>query len=373
MTTGARDEEPDETQPLHRVAQCWDRMADSRREAPLQGWLDCYQIVAERLNGRVAGSPDVNWLTGLARRLRIPPDSRWLSVGCGAAGTEIQSATEGLFASLDGIDISTASLEAGRRAAAAAGVDNITFLERDFYSLEPGRDSYDVVFMNMSLHHVDDLDGLLGRIARCLRPEGFLLLNEYVGPRQFQFTDVQLAIVEELLSTLPEYLRRDLATGEIKTRYDKKPVEFWNIADPSEAIRSDLIVAAVERRFEVVERIDYGGSILNLLLEHIIHNFNPNSEFHITVLKMLSKIEDVLIDRDVLGSDFTVLVGRRKDAPPFELEAAPARQSTAAARAESEIDYLRRELGEARARIEEIERSRSWRLARRIRRLLGRR
>ncbi|MCP3960116.1 MAG: class I SAM-dependent methyltransferase [bacterium] len=373
MTTGARDEKLDAGQPLHRVANCWNRIAAARRETSLHGWLDCYQIAAKRLNARVAGSPDVNWLNGLVKRLRIEPDSRWLSIGCGAADQEILAAREGLFASMDAIDISRTSLEAGRGAAAAAGVANISFLERDLYDLEPGPDTYDVVFMNMSLHHVKDLDGVLSRIARCLRPEGFLLLNEYIGPRQFQFTDVQLAIVEDLLTTLPEYLRKDLATGEIKTRYEKKPIEFWNIADPSEAIRSDLIVAAVDDRFEVVERIDYGGSILHLLLEHIIHNFDPGSEFHITLLSLLSKVEDVLIDCEVLGSDFAVLAARRKDAPPFEVEPARPRPATVAASADPEIEYLRGELAKANSYIEEIEASRGWRVLQRARRLLGRR
>ena len=358
---------------MHRVADCWNRTAASRREMSLQGWLDCYQIAAERLNARVAGSPDVNWLNGLVARCRIPPASRWLSIGCGAADQEILAARDGLFESLDAIDISRTSLEAGRRAAAEAGVRSITFLERDLHELEPEPGAYDVVFMNMSLHHVEELDRLLSRIARCLRPDGFLLLNEYVGPRQFQFSDLQLAIVEDLLAVLPQDLRRDLATGEIKSRYEKKPVEFWNLADPSEAIRSDLIISAVQRHFEVVERIDYGGSVLHLLLEHIVHNFDPASEFHTTLLSLLARFEDVLIDCDVLGSDFVVMAARRKDAPRFEIEEPSSLVTSASADADPEIEFLRGELAEARSYIEEIESSHGWRAIQRVRKLLGRR
>lgn len=363
-----RDRDTDDE--LRRVAQCWDKTTRSRQETPFRGWLDSYHIASERLNARVTGSPSENWLAGLVRRLRIAPSSRWLSVGCGAAGQEIAAAEAGLLEHMDAIDISPAALEEARRVAEAAGVRNVDFLETDFHAFEPAAESYDVVFMNMSLHHVEDLDSLLSRISAALRPDGFFLVNEYVGPRQFQFSDLQLAIVRDLLAALPEELRRDLTSGEVKREYERKPVEYWNLVDPSEAVRSDLIVPALERHFDVAERIDYGGTILHLLLEHIVHNFDEGNELHLAILRLLAKVEDVLIDQGVLASDFTVMALRKKDAPPFVAEALPD-DGAAPVRVDSEIEFLRGELAKAREYIGEVESSRGWRWLQRIRGFFG--
>lgn len=357
---------------LCRVAQCWDRTAASRSENPFRGWLDSYLIASERLNARVTGSPSVNWLIGLARRLAIPSTSRWLSIGCGAAGQEIGAAEEGLFAHLDAIDIAPAALDEARRVAAAAGVGCITFHELDFHHFEPPPESYDVVFMNMSLHHVAELDTLLSRVAASLTPDGFFLINEYIGPSQFQFGDLQLAIVRDLLQALPEELRQDLTTGATKTVYERKPVEHWNMVDPSEAVCSELIVSALELYFDVVERIDYGGTILHLLLEHIIHNFDEGNAHHRAILRLLGGIEDVLIGQGVLTSDFTVMALRRKDAPPLERPVAARRAETPPGTA-ADVAFLRGELAKTRAYLEAIESSRGWRLLQGIRGLFSRR
>ena len=47
--------------------------------------------------------------------------------------------------------------------------------------------------------HVAKLERLLDEVERSLRPGGWLLLNEYVGPRQFQFPDAQLQIVARMI------------------------------------------------------------------------------------------------------------------------------------------------------------------------------
>ncbi|MEM7352983.1 MAG: class I SAM-dependent methyltransferase [Acidobacteriota bacterium] len=368
-------EEQEDTQQtaaqLDRVAAHWGRTAKSRRQSSVRGWLDSYPVVAERLNAPVSGSPHVNWLIGLARRLEIDPASRWLSVGCGTAGHEIEAAREGLFGQLDAVDLSNEALEEARGAAAAAGVDNISFRQVDFNRFEPSADTYDVVLMNMSLHHVKELDSLLARIATCLRPDGFFLINEYIGPRQFQFSDQQLEIVQELLTVLPDALRQDLSTGEIKTTYDRKPVEYWNVVDPSEAVRSDRIVPTVEHYFDVVERIDYGGTILHLLLEHIVHNFDHGDPNQLGILRLLGKFEDLLLSARVLTSDFTVMALRPKRTP------APAAAKATAGDEEpdevdSELEFLRDELTKAYSYIWKIETSRGWRLLERFRRLFGR-
>jgi hypothetical protein len=58
--------------------------------------------------------------------------------------------------------------------------------------------------------------------------------------------------------------------------------------------------------FNVEERIDFGGTILHMLLDAIIANFNPAKEEDIAILILLGYIEDILIKEKVISSDFTL-------------------------------------------------------------------
>jgi ubiquinone/menaquinone biosynthesis C-methylase UbiE len=298
---------------VERVAELWDRTAQERAVSPVQGWLDSPIVLEGYVQPTVSGSPQVNWLIALAERLAIPRSGRWLSLGCGSAGLEIFAAGEGLFRSLTAYDVSETSLDQARQAAAARGIDNLEFRLGDFHRIEPPASTYDVVLMNMSLHHVKELRSVLEGVRRTLLPHGFLLINEFIGPRQFQFTDLQLSIVRDLLAAMPPSWRRDCATGELKSEYRRMPVEHWNVADPSEAIRSDVIVEEIQRQFRIVERIDYGGTILNLLLEHIVHNFDPADEKDVAAVRLLGAFEATLLRHGVIPSDFTVMAMKKRN------------------------------------------------------------
>jgi ubiquinone/menaquinone biosynthesis C-methylase UbiE len=314
-----------EERELERVAALWDQTAQDRVANPLQGWLDSSIVLESYVQPRVSGSPHVNWLVGLIERLRIPKAARWLSLGCGPAGVEIFIAKLHLVSSMVALDSSPVSLDQARKAAAAEGVVNVEFGQADLNRLELPPAAYDVVLMNMSLHHVKEIRSLLSEVSRTLRPGGFFLTNEFVGPRQFQFTNLQLSLVRKLLAALPPFWRRDSATGEIKSEYRRMPVEHWNVADPSEAIRSDLILSEVGRHFQILERIDYGGTILNLLLEHIVQNFDAADEKDVAVIRLLAAVESILIEAGVIPSDFTVIASRKRSRVPGFLRQALSR------------------------------------------------
>lgn len=300
---------------IERIAELWDQTARQRAINPIQGWLDSTIVLETHVQPKVSGDPVTNWLVGIAERLAIPRTGHWLSLGCGSAGLEIFASTNGLFQTLVALDVSPVSIEAARKASAESGVGNIEFRAgQDLNRVDLPCGEYDVVLMNMSLHHVREIESLLDRVGAALKPDGYFLINEFVGARQFQFPDFQLALVSELLNVLPERWKLDSATGHVKTEYIRMPVEHWNVADPSEAIRSDRIVPEILERFEVVARHDYGGTILNLLLEHIVHNFDPADEKDVAAIRLLAKCEDLLIRHGVIPSDFTAMAMKRR--PP---------------------------------------------------------
>jgi hypothetical protein len=84
-----------------------------------------------------------------------------------------------------------------------------------------------------------------------------------------------------------------------------------NKVDPSEAIRSQEIIRVIEQNFSVIERIDFGGTLLHMLLHSIVNNFNASNENDIVILRLLGYIEQVLIDESALTSDFAFIVAKK--------------------------------------------------------------
>jgi ubiquinone/menaquinone biosynthesis C-methylase UbiE len=296
------------------VAEIWGDTAVARGGGGVvhKGWLDSPLVLRECVNPRLHGQPDVNWLVGLVKRLGIPLTGHWLSLGCGSAGTEIYAARQGLFESMLALDLAERAIEEARRAAAAKAITKIEFGVVDFNraALEPAR--FDVVLMCMSLHHVAALEDVLRAVRTSLKPGGYFLINEFVGPRQFQFPDVQLAVVRALLGALPERLRIDSTSGRVKSEYVRLPVEHWQRWDPSEAVRSDEIVPLLHRYFEVALHLPYGGTVLNLLLEHVVQNWQLGEPGDVELFRLLACTEDLLIRNGVLANDFAVMAMRKR-------------------------------------------------------------
>lgn len=278
-----------------------------------RGWLDSAVVLVEHASPLIAKGPsDRNWLLDLFGQFPIMRQGHWLSLGCGSGGQELWGIEKGLFASIHGFDPAAEAVAAARRGAEKANVGTAHFETADLESLElePGR--YGGALAAMTLFRVVDLDRLLAQVASSLEPGGWFLVNEYVGPAQFQHTDHQLQIVEELLALLPDRLRFDHFQGFVKQVYHRRPKAFWDEVAPREAISSEKIAPALERHFELVDRRDYGGTLLNPLLENIVGNFASGSEEDLTILRLLAYVERLALREGCLPSDFAIFVARKR-------------------------------------------------------------
>jgi len=82
---------------------------------------------------------------------------------------------------------------------------------------------------------------------------------------------------------------------------------------PFEAVRSADIIPLLYRYFTIVERRDYGGTILHWLLNQIVPNFDEvGSEEDRCILSLLCGIEFLMTQPGAFQSDFTVIIASRK-------------------------------------------------------------
>lgn len=293
-----------------RVSALWGQMAaEMREECPaLPGVWTSHPVVRGAMNRRLTGRPEMEWTAWVKEQFFPDGVGRVLSLGCGAGHLEREAMRLGLGREIEGVDVSEGAIEVARARAEAAGLHGLSYRVADLNHLELPVGHYDLVVIKQALHHLDRLEHVLDQVRRCLRPDGWFVLNEFVGPTRFQWTEAQLEAINRLLLMLPTSLRQ---VGEqVRERVACVPPEQIAAHDPSEAVRSSEIMPLLAERFEVIARRDFGGTILNPLLEGIIANFEPADEMASALLRLLCEVEDLLLDTGAIPSDFVLLVTR---------------------------------------------------------------
>jgi len=158
--------------------------------------------------------------------------------------------------------------------------------------------------VEQSLHHFINMDFVIKSIHSALKPGGILIINEYVGPDKFQWTDKQLHCVNSILNLLPNKYKIRNFDKKIKRKvYRPGLVRMW-LYDPSEAVESSKIVPTINKYFKILESKDYGGNISQLLFQDIAHNFQNDDQDTISILKIITEIEDFMLSTEEIYSDF---------------------------------------------------------------------
>jgi SAM-dependent methyltransferase len=268
-------------------------------------------------NFLITGSRTASWVEWIRDRYFTQGDAGdTLALGCGAGHLDrILKQCGYSFRSFTGIDISGPAVD---RARVLAGEVNLAatvrYLAADLNShrLPPG--SFDFIYFFQSLHHIEALEHVLSQCRQALRPGGLLMVNEFVGPSRFQWTDAQIEAANRALVRLPEDLRRDRLAGGIKTKVDRPTVAQMVAHDPSEAVRSAEIEPLLKATFDVFAEWNWGGTVNHLVFQNIAGNFDPTSPVHERAVEQLIEEENALIRGKVLPSDFKVFLARRPGA-----------------------------------------------------------
>jgi len=150
--------------------------------------LDYHQAFAERHRAKIAQPVLMDVIEDAARRpwhgywstydvliAFAPLGKRVLVPGCGFGDDAIRLAHLG--AEVCASDLSPDIVEIARHRAAAAGAPNIRFDVLPAERIDYPDDSFDLVFFNDILHHVD-IPMTLAEARRVLRPGGTLIANE---------------------------------------------------------------------------------------------------------------------------------------------------------------------------------------------------
>ena len=110
-------------------------------------------------------------------RLKIPPGSSILDIGCGTGSFTFRLQEISPFRRIIGVDISDGVLDIARNRARDLHLENIEFVRASATDLAFGDEDFDCVVSNMTLHLIGDQHKALAEIVRVLKPSGSAVLQ----------------------------------------------------------------------------------------------------------------------------------------------------------------------------------------------------
>jgi SAM-dependent methyltransferase len=299
---------------LEKVSQFWGKAAepDYRARHARTNWMGHIEV-QWHVNRACTGSAQGAWADYFRNSyLSGRRAASVLNLGCGEGVLERDLIARDFADSYVGYDVSAPCIE---HANATLGREfpQARFVQADLNHVELPRGAFEVAIFSHSLHHIERLEHMCEETRAALQPGGFLLMHEFVGPTRMQWTDRQLAVCNRLFEALSESLRLDVT--KLPEQVLRGPVSRlshaeWLRIDPSECVRSAEIVPVLAESFEILERRDYGGTLLQKLLENIVGNFDEQNDDHSTIIRLLITFESILIEEGLLSPDFTFIIAR---------------------------------------------------------------
>lgn len=290
-------------------------VASSDAFSPQMYWLAVPAVQQRFQQLACAGSHHKWWVEYcLGEFLRRPTSSaRILSIGCGSGTLERDLFRLNAFSECDAIDIAQGAIDIARREAHLIGAFNINYHVQDVQKTPLGKNLYDAVWFNGSLHHIKQLELVCEAVRSALKPGGWVFFNEYVGANHFAFSERQRDVIAGAFKLLPPEYRRSFQPehfGKVQqTAQPPDPAEVIKV-DPSEAIRSQDIRKVLSEYFVECAFNHCGGNILQFALHGIAGNFVETDPRSMALLNMLFDIEDTLLANNFLDTDFAVGVAR---------------------------------------------------------------
>ncbi|PRF79645.1 hypothetical protein C6Q12_03860 [Burkholderia multivorans] len=293
--------------PRVRADNAWDRlMDDTQHRRFVENHASSLKAMHAYYNRRVVGHENLHYLHYFLQKYLSGRSSLAIgSFGSGGGHLERTLIDMGFPCSLiEGFELNPRLVEASNKKADEIGASYLKYFEADLNNPALPVARYDVGIFFHSLHHVERVEECLVAVKNSLKEDGLLLVVDFVGATQHQWTNQQLAIAQSLLQALPKRYRVVGEAQHVKSWIRRPTVREVVSADPSEAIRSEAILPALREQFNELELKSLGGTILNHILDGIAGNFNEEREEDRRLIRILQDMEQWFEESEYLSPDF---------------------------------------------------------------------
>lgn len=216
--------------------------------------------LASYINSEICPDHESGVIGALRTATDGAPLALGVSVGAGMGGKERALLKAGLVKKFILYEVSEKRAEAAQKIAHQEGLgDRVESRLGDVFKEETSRE-FDLVYWDHALHHMLDVDQAVKWSVDVLRPGGWLLVNDYIGPTRLQWTRQEVDRAREFLA------QYGASIGVQPTDLKRKTIlHRWRqmYRDPSEAPQSDHIEGAYRRHTGTDLRL-IGGTMVHL-------------------------------------------------------------------------------------------------------------
>ncbi|MCQ8240262.1 class I SAM-dependent methyltransferase [Rhizosaccharibacter radicis] len=269
------------------------------------------------------GALDGYNLDRIGERYLKPNPGRMLALGVGMAFTEEHVLRHGYADHVLAYEMSRQAVERARVRFDEGGLgDRIELRAADVLEDDLPDAAFDVVFVQAAIHHFDRIEDMFRLMHRVLKPGGLLVYDEYVGPDHHMYHPEVMAIIDEIDACLAPGYRHDHLAGRIRENIPPPSLEWMLQHDPSEGVHASRILPLTYQYFDVLDRADYGGTLVRPFFTGILRNFDWTDPKDQTVGALVVLIEKLLCRHGVVPSYQTSVVARKREQPRAPLSAA---------------------------------------------------
>lgn len=269
------------------------------------------------------GSKDGYNLDRVGREFLTPPPARMLALGSGMAWNEEHIVRNNYAGHVVAYEMSAQACERATARFAEAGLsDRIEMRAADVLGDNLPDASFDAVFVAAAIHHFDRIEEMFQLMHRVLKPGGLLVYDEYVGPDYHMYHKQVMDIIDEIDACLAPGYRHDHLVDRMRYCVPAPSLEWMLQHDPSEGVHASRILPLTYQYFDVIDRADYGGTMVRPFFTGILRNFDWNDPKDQTVASLIVLMERMLTRYSVVPHYQTAIVARRRPEPRAPLTAA---------------------------------------------------
>ena len=165
----------------------------------------------------------------LAASLSLRGDEQVLDVACGTGHASFAIAKKLKKGRVTAVDFSPGMLDQARKKAAALGVRNVEFLERDMQNLGFSEGLFDVAVCAFGIFFVEDMDAQLAHIVSAVRPGGRIMISCFEESYFYPLKEMFFARIEAYgVPSHPQAWRRianEAGSKELFTRAGLRDID----------------------------------------------------------------------------------------------------------------------------------------------------
>ena len=234
----------------------------------------------------------------LAQRIRQTGCNDVISFGCGDAQVEVGVATglkkEGLTDfRFHCVELSSAQIKRAGEFVTKAGLsEHFVFIEADFNTWQANGQVFAGAMCHHALHHVLELEHLIGAIRNALHPQGCFVSIDVVGRNGHMRWPEALEIIERIWRFLPEEKRYH----HILRTLDQEYVNRDCSTEGFEGIRSQDILPILTRHFKFEKFLAFGNLVDVFTSRGFGASYDSNDAHDTAFIDFIQYLNDLLID-----------------------------------------------------------------------------